>query len=434
MPTSVKPESDVLAGGRKKLGTEPVVPGWPAAVLAVTLCILAFLASPHFVEKFFLLNRRHGNMRPLVYGFQALLGALALAIVFKAKRVNSWSHKTFPTKKDLAAAAAMVFVSLGLSVLAAEGLARLLHVPFRVKYAPSETALARFDPELGWSYIPNQSVTQEFGTDHRKVPMYFDDLGCRVRRPGDRADRSAPSALFIGGSYPFGHGVTYDESFVGRLASMKDFPLQVVNLGVQAYGTDQSLLLLKRQFGKFNTKLVVYTFTSGEVTRNEIYDRRVQQPYGLFVGTKPTFTLRADGSVYLARPAVDFKHYSYWHLWAMYQMFELKYGPKPDIRLTRALIKAMKDFSESHGAKFVVLDWYDDQGFPWGLNVDVIRVTSNAPPGFDDWTIPGEAHPNARAHLYVAELLDKELKGLTSQLVKTGAAASGLERKKAIKQ
>jgi hypothetical protein len=401
--------------------------GWPSIAIVCVFFGLTILACPHFVEKIVSLDRRHGNMRPVVYGFQGVLGAFALWIIIARKRVNRWFYRTFPTTKELLIASVIVIVSAGFSVAAGEGIARLFHVPFQPQYTPSETALARFDPELGWSYIPNQSVTQEFGTDRRMVSMYFDDLGCRVRKPGDRADRAAPTALFVGGSYPFGHGLPYEDSFVGRLASMPDFPFSVVNLGVQAYGTDQSLLLLKRQFNKFNTKLVVYTFTSGEVIRNELYDRRIQQPHGVFVGTKPTFALRPDGSLYLAKPAIEFKNYSYSHLWAMFQMFELRYGPKPDVRLTRALIKDMRDFVESQGAKFVVLDWYDDKEFPWGLHVHVIRITASAPPEFDDWTIPGEAHPDSRAHLYVANLVAKELKDVVRDAGNPDAPASGVK-------
>lgn len=410
---------------RKERETEGPNSVWPAFVIALVFAVLAVLASPHFVENVVSLDRRHGNMRPVLHGLQAALGALILATIIGRKWVNYWFRKIFPMTKELLIAAVMVVVSIGSSVVSAEGIARLLHLPFQPQYTPSETALARFDFELGWSYIPNQSVTQEFGTDHRKVPMYFDDLGCRVRKAGDRSSRSAPTALFVGDSYTFGHGVTYNESFVGRLASMPNFPLQVVNLGVQAYGTDQSLLLLKRQFKNFNTKLVVFTLTSMQIRRNELYDRRIQQPHSLFVGTKPTFALRPDGSAYLAKTAVEFKDYSYSHLWAIFQMFELRYGPKPNVRLTRALIQEMSDFVESHGAKFVVLDWYDDEGFPWGLDVDVIRVTANAPPEFDGWTIPGEGHPDARAHFYVSELVAKKLKGVMSSAENAGTLASG---------
>jgi hypothetical protein len=198
----------------------------------------------------------------------------------------------------------MVLLSLGLSLIVAEGLMRLLHVQFHAKWPSVEHGLARFDPELGWSYHPSRSVTQEFGEEHRNVPMYFDDRGRRVRKPGDRANRSAPTVLFTGDSFLFGHGVTYDESFVGRLASLPDFPWQVVNCGVQGYGTDQSLLLLKRQFNNFETKVVVYTFIPDHVYRNEYYDRRILNPRSLFVGTKPLFALKPDGSLYLAKTPV----------------------------------------------------------------------------------------------------------------------------------
>jgi hypothetical protein len=113
--------------------------------------------------------------------------------------------------------------------------------------------LMQFDPVLGWAYIPNQTVVHEIGTAKQKVPIYFDTLGLRVRAPGVRYDPEAPTALFVGCSYTFGHGVPYEESFIGRLAATPGFPYQVVNLGVQGYGTDQSWLMLKRYLKSFNT-------------------------------------------------------------------------------------------------------------------------------------------------------------------------------------
>lgn len=395
-------------------GVSPLEPGmgqsvWPALVLALVLLSITLLISPYFVEKVVSLHRRHGDMRPVVHALQAVFATLCVGSIVGRRWVNSTFYRVFPSTRHLSIATAALLLSLVFALLFAEGAARLFHLPFRPNWTPSENPLARFDAELGWSYIPNQAVTQEFGTEHRKVPMYFDDLGCRVRKPGDQASRSAPTALFVGDSFTFGHGVTYEESFVGRLALRSDFPLQVVNLGVQAYGTDQSLLLLKRQFKNFNTKLVVFTFTSPQVVRNELYDRRVQHPQGLFLGTKPMFALKSDGSLYLARKPVEFKDYSYSHLWAAFKVLELRWGPKPDMRLTKALIQAMKDFVESNGAKFVVVDWYDDEAFPWGLDVTTIRVDTNAPAGWSDWVIPGDTHPDSRAHLYASELLAKEL-------------------------
>jgi len=194
-----------------------------------------------------------------------------------------------------------------------------------------------------------------------------------------------------------------------------------VNLGVQAYGTDQSLLLLKRQFKKFNTKLVVFTFTTPQIGRNEVYDRRLQFPDGLFLGTKPMFALNSNGSLYLARHPVELKDFAYSHLWAALKIIELRLGPPPGIRLTRAMINDMKSFVESNGAKFVVVDWYADEGFPWGLDVDVVYVSANPPPDWDDWTIPGDGHPDARAHLNVSELIAKKVQ---SVLIRTTEASN----------
>ena len=152
------------------------------------------------------------------------------------------------------------------------------------------------DAELGWTYIPNQSVVQEFGADHRKIAMHFDDMGSRVGAPGVRHDAAKPSILFVGCSFTMGHGVAYEDSFVGRLEAMPDFRLQAVNLGVQGYGTDQSLLMLKRQFARFPTRAVVYTLIDDHVNRNQNYDRRMLLPKLRFLGTKPLFGLHDDGT------------------------------------------------------------------------------------------------------------------------------------------
>lgn len=359
-------------------------------------------------------------MRPVAYGLQAVLAALALTTLAARKRVNSKLLKMLPSGKHVFFAAVTLVFSLAMSLVVAEGLLRLFHLPFQSKWNITPNALSKFDPELGWSYIPGQSVMQEFGADRRKVPMYFDNIGSRVRKPGDRANPAAPTVLFVGDSFTFGHGVTYEESFVGRLAARPDFPWQVVNLGVQAYGTDQALLMLKRHFKSFNVKAVVYNFIFLQVDRNEIYDVRIPHPRTVFVGTKPKFALEQGGALYLANAPVEYKNLSYSHLWACLQIFNQRWGPKPSVRLTRALVEEMKVYVESRGAKFVVIDWdqwssrvgkpvWKEGEFPWGLDVDVIRPAANGPPGWSTWIIPGDGHPDPRQHLYVSQLVANEL-------------------------
>jgi hypothetical protein len=396
----------------------------PAFVLSSVFLGLTILAWPRILERMVSLDWQLGNMRPVAYGFQVGFAILALAIVLRKEWVSAQFHKIFTSSKRLAFVAVTVTLSLALSLIVTEGVLRLLHLPFQAKWVLLENPLARFDADLGWSYIPNQSLVEQFGAQRRKVPVYFDDLGCRVRGPGLRSDRSAPTVLFVGDSFTFGHGVTYEESFVGRLASMPDFPLQAVNFGVQGYGTDQSLLLLKRQFKNFNTKVVVYTFIPEHINRNAYDDRRILHPNSLFLGTKPMFALKSDGSLYLVKTPVEYKDLSYSHLWASFRVFSAHWGPKPSFRLTRALVKEMRDFVESNGAKFVMVNWYRDDEFPGVPGVDVVGVGDNPPAEWPTWIIPGDGHPDPRAHAYAAGLLGEELKRLMKNENGNGTSTS----------
>ena len=132
-----------------------------------------------------------------------------------------------------------------------EGIFRVAGIPYKVRYVPNENSFARFDPELGWSYLPEKSAIIKAGTTKKSV--YFDKYGIRVSRPDFQFDGSKPSVLFIGGSFTMGHGLSYEESFVGKFDVLEEVPYQIVNLGVQGYGSDQALLSLKRYISKFNT-------------------------------------------------------------------------------------------------------------------------------------------------------------------------------------
>lgn len=68
----------------------------------------------------------------------------------------------------------LVIVNLVLFLLVfimLEGGFRVAGIPYKVKYAPNENNFAQFDPELGWSYIPNKSTIH--------VPW---DMDCHMKR------------------------------------------------------------------------------------------------------------------------------------------------------------------------------------------------------------------------------------------------------------
>jgi hypothetical protein len=404
----------------------------PAAGASFFLLSLAVLVWPSILQRFVSLDWRIGNLRLPAAGVAILLGMLSAAVFVRRDRINRQFRRATASKKQFAIAGTMVLLSLICGAAFLEGALRVLKLPFPAEASPvtgptsdvdaEGMSLARFDSELGWSYWPNRTVIQEIGDAHRKIPLYFDDLGMRTRAPGVNADRSAPSVLVVDASYAFGHGVTYEESFVGQLAATPGFPWQVVDLSVEGYGPDQSFLLLKRHFNTFNTKVVVFNWTESQwlIDAVGLYDLRIRHPHSRFLGTKPLFQLKPDGSLYLAKKPVEYRNYGFSRLWACLQILYQRWGPKPSVRLTKALIAAMKEYTESHGARFMVIDWdqrapgtpklvWDQGKFPWGLDVDVIRPGAHPPAGWLTWFIPGDGHPDVRAHRYVAELLAREI-------------------------
>lgn len=288
---------------------------------------------------------------------------------------------------------------------------RLTGIPFK-DGIPPEGHLGRFDQELGWAYLPNNFSSYQFGESNSPIALYFNRDGIRVPGSSFEFDLAKPSALFIGDSFTMGQGLFFEETFVGQFGQFKDIPLQVVNLGVQGYGTDQAFLSLKKFISKFNTKLVVYAFIHEHIERNGNYDRRMLLPYLRFPGTKPLFKLDHNGKLYLAQKPVLYKNYiNSWLLDALILTVERQRwwsSPKP-VDVTEAIIREMQRVSEKHGAHFVVINWYG--GIEWSYDimqelkgVDVIGSKEIMP----DWwhlKIPGDGHPNQEAHGRIARML-----------------------------
>jgi hypothetical protein len=178
-----------------------------------------------------------------------------------------------------------------------------------------------------------------------------------VASPGQLSDPAAPTVLLVGCSYTFGHGLPYEETFAGRMAATPALPLQVVNFGVQGYGTDQALLWLERNYARFNVKAVVYTFLEDHVSRNANDDRRLLYPDARFLATKPLYGIGRDGALFLRRAPRRTEEIRSLRLWDWTRLLWTQRGPLPDRDLTRALVTEMRKFVEARGARFVVVNW-----------------------------------------------------------------------------
>ncbi len=388
--------------------------------IGFVLIALAIFFWPDFVRQILSLDWYVGNTRPFFYGLQTFCAMLGVATLLGRHRIATWLTGHCVSGRRLAIIIGVPLIGMALAVGLIEILLRLLDFPFKHDWTPSETALARFDPEVGWSYIPNHSAVQAFGKHRRQVAMHFDGIGARVPTSGYQRDPSAPTVFFVGGSVTMGHGVTYEESFPGQLDSSPDFPFQVVNLGLQGGGTDQALLLVKRHMNQFNVRAVVYGFLCAHVRRNAVADRRVLYPDAKFVGTKPRFEIDRNGILFLRDKPERYDGFAYSRVWAYLQVAWSRYGPVPNLNLTISLIREMKNYVEDRGAKLLILYWPLTR-YAWicgptpflKTELDVVHVFDNdflVRSKLRKWTIPGDGHPDANAHAYVAKLLLKEFK------------------------
>jgi hypothetical protein len=313
---------------------------------------------------------------------------------------------------------AFVVTSICVSLGIVELTFRILETPFRPTNKPAFGVIAQYDKDLGWSYIPNQTTVETVGDPPRSVFFHTNDIGARVGSAGQSAERKAPSALFVGGSFTRGQGVAFEDTFVGILAANPQLPFQVMNLGVDAYGTDQSYLMLKRHFEQFDVRVVVYTFLANHMARNAVEDWRLLAPEGRFPGTKPRFALGTDGKLRLADTPRRYDTFDYSRVYALLRMLWLHQGPRLSPELSIAIVREMQRFVESRGARFILVHWdqWDEGRRTWdadtspfrGVVHPLIETTRDAPPGWETWVIPGDDHPDERAHRRVASLLDKE--------------------------
>jgi lysophospholipase L1-like esterase len=158
----------------------------------------------------------------------------------------------------------------------------------------------RYDPLLAWSGIPNASGTLEWA-DAR--------FGVRQNALGFRGPLYGPTTgarrvAVLGDSFVWGFGVEDEEVFPRVMERLSRAPLEMVNLGVSGYGTDQEYLLWSSLGHRFHARdvLLVVTIT------NDIFDDQAAERYGY---AKPRFTLRRDGSLELENVPVP-RHEGPW--------------------------------------------------------------------------------------------------------------------------
>jgi hypothetical protein len=192
------------------------------------------------------------------------LAALGLGLVIGARRLGG-RLRAFVPRYGL-----RLGVAILLAVVASEFALQGVHLRPTEWRILDEEPRREPDAELGWRFVPSRTAYAKSGG--RTIQYSFDASGYRVRSAGDRVDAERPSILFAGESVMFGDGLTYDESVPGQVEAM--LGVQVANLGVYGFSTDQTYLKLRKDLPRFRQPLaVVAPFMTTLFGRNLDEDR-----------------------------------------------------------------------------------------------------------------------------------------------------------------
>lgn len=268
----------------------------------------------------------------------------------------------------------------------------------REGYGRGYPVVHRYEAELGWLPIPNSVGT--FGGS-RTISIQHNSLGLR---DVEHARTERPTIMFVGDSFVWGYDVEANERFTDLLRA--ELPgIEIVNAGVNGYGTDQEYLLLDRVWNAFRPNVVVLNFTTtndrDDNTHNMISD-------GYY---KPYLAQDADGTWHFLGQPVPRSRQTYFienplvkNLWlARLAVTSYIYLRHPKIAVpdpTERLVGMMRDLVQSRGAKFLVGLQYGDAKLEAFLRAQEIRYTSFD--GAESYIVQGN-HWTPKGHVLVAD-------------------------------
>lgn len=156
----------------------------------------------------------------------------------------------------------------------------------------------RYDSDLGWEHIPlarGRMIAPEYDVD-----IAINAAGQRDRDYETQRQPDSWRLLAIGDSYVEGWGVPLEATVAKRLEDMlqqrrPDITVEVINMGVSGYGTDQELLYFEREGRLYQPDDVLVFFYA-----NDLWNNVSQVGIGAEEGFKPYFVLTPGGGLRLA--------------------------------------------------------------------------------------------------------------------------------------
>ncbi len=324
-----------------------------------------------------------------------------------------------------------------IAVLAVEGVSRALFP----SWAPRTGRLAefwRYDPVYGWAHEPGR--VGKFASHGFDTTVRINSHG--FRGPERSFDKSPgrKRVVVLGDSYVWGFGVEQEELFTTLVEDRLGPGVELVNLAVSGYSTDQELLLYRNVGRRYTPDVVVLVVASNDVADNA-------RAVAYVVYGKPLFDLDGDSLTLTNEPvpraplweravfALARQSYVLNQLNRVRESWSLgsalaapadarepaakrEFPATHAERLTTRLIAEVRREVEQDGAKFLVVlvdDIYAGRRFHdylAGLDIDVLSLDDHIAPDDTVAHLPEDFHWSAAGHAIVAGALAPRIEAL----------------------
>ena len=316
------------------------------------------------------------------------------------------------------------------SAIAAEGLARLTgHRPWVIKQADIRVEpggkFYQTHPTLGYRHLAGEFRVTLNGAYTFKATNLSNTL--RITHPlATYPSTDVKKEIWIfGDSVTYGWSVNDEETFPWLL--QQKFPdYEVVNFGVQGYGTLHSLIQLREALQNVKKpKLVILSYAAWDDVRNTfIRSRRKMLSIASYLGpvNQPYARLNDDGKLNIFMDAETFREFPLMRYSAFIHALEESYDGYEERHahsheVTKAIVKEISALCRANGIEMVVAGLTADS-----ITADMLLYcqregirTANIWVDLsikENNSLPYDTHPSALAHKQYAEKLESFLRGV----------------------
>jgi hypothetical protein len=335
---------------------------------------------------------RSWDRRRVAAAVAGALVVLALApLAARWARRHSW--------RSGLATVARVVVAAVLALVLCDVVLRRKHEPAA---APGPTLLPPTDPDARYGWV-NRPATTVLQVDGHDVVYAFNAHGDRVGNEHDMPDFERPTIVVTGESIAEALGIAWEDSFPAILEQRTG--MQVIDLGVSAWGHDQAYVRAKDVLGELKRPLAVVTIVVTQQLQRDL------------PSTRKHLALGRDGALIAVDPAPEPEWWSSSPLRQLAQRIAPYHGDE-SIDVARAVIATTSREAHDHDVYplFVLTNWGpaclpDDSGAPsverrlfGGQGVRWVRVDLD--PSWEDRTTH---HPGPRSHRLIESAIEDAL-------------------------